>query len=450
MNTDVRSRPPLNPWWVVVGAGVAVSFGPNMASTTLGLFVLPIGADLGYSQTQVVSGFTFAAIGLAIGVNVIGRLLNFFAVRYIMVPCYALFGICVASLSLANTNPVSFWIPWFILGFVGGGALIPFQKAVLSWFDNRRGLVLGVMAGIYSLGLALLPLLTGWLIAQFGWRTTYVLLGLCTLVVATPIALFLGRVRAERHVRGRLLRETTERGREVSLELPGLTFRQALRSRHFWFLLAALALAGFAFSALQLNLVPIMIARGLDVGEATLLLTVLGLSALVGHVVSGFILDRVRASIVGAVVILAAVGGVLGLYPPFVVAAIAAGWLGLLLGMENNLMPFSVSRYLGMRSFPLLTAVVFSAVLVLQAFGPPLLAGVYEATGTYDAILPILVGILVLAAVIFFALGRYRYPAIEGFDRLASEDELAAAELLSGTADRVDREGGRSGEDRTS
>ncbi|MFE7569838.1 hypothetical protein ACFU76_23185 [Streptomyces sp. NPDC057539] len=44
-------------------------------------------------------------------------------------------------------------------------------------------------------------------------------------------------------------------------------------------------------------------------------------------------------------------------------------------------------------------------------------------------------GILVACAITIALLGKYTYPAVEGFDQVAAKDEFAASELLSEIAE---------------
>ncbi|MEU6646662.1 hypothetical protein ABZ863_29520 [Saccharomonospora sp. NPDC046836] len=86
------------------------------------------------------------------------------------------------------------------------------------------------MAGVTGLGASLLPILASSLIGNFGWRPAYIVLG--------------------------------------------LTFAEALRSRHFWLITLGLGLVGIVVVGIQIHLVPMMSDRGLAPAQAALLLTV--------------------------------------------------------------------------------------------------------------------------------------------------------------------------------
>ncbi len=425
-----------SPWWVIFGSGLSNAVGPNtMFLATLGLFVLPITEETGFSRTTVTGAYSVAAVGMVIGLFVVGQLVDRFAVRHILVPSFVLFA---ASLALVGATPpieAVYFIPCFLVGFFGAGTAVPATRAVVTWFDNSRALAIGVVTAIIGLGAALAPLLVGVLIEDFGWRSAYGIMSLVSVTVSVAAVLLFVRARAEKHVRGRLVHETRVGDRDVSLELPGLTFGEAVRTRRFWFIALGLGMVGTAIIGLQVHLVPMMGDRGLGADQAGMLLVVFGLASLVGRLVGGVIIDRVRGTVVGPIVILLPIVGLLFLQPPFPTAVAAVALIGVAFGIEGDLLAILISRYLGTRHFGRILAAVQAAFLLGTAFGPLLLGVAYDELGSYDPVIPVLMGVLVVGAVLIGSLGRYAYPPLAGFDRLAARDEMAASEVLSGVAE---------------
>ncbi|MEV0894062.1 MFS transporter [Promicromonospora sp. MEB111] len=427
-----------SPWWVVVGAGTANAVGPQMYLATTGLFVLPIVEETGFSRTTVTGSYSVAAVGMVIGLVIVSRLVDRYAARYILVPGFVLFAASMASIALVPPVEAVYFVPCFFVGLFGAGTALPAVRVVVSWFDNNRALAVGVVTGIIGLGAALGPLLAGSLIDSVGWRQAYASMALIAVVVSvTMVALFV-RGRAERHVRGRLVQETQVEGRDVSLELPGLTLREAVGTRQFWGIALGLGLVGAVVIGLQVHLVPMMTDRGLSNGQAGQLLVVFGLASLLGRVAGGFIIDRVHGSIVGPIVMLAPIAGMFFLHPPFGSAVVAVAFIGIAFGIEGDLAALLITRYLGTRNFGQIFGPVQAMFLLGSAFGPLLLGLGYDELGSYDPVIPVLMGVLVVGAVLIATLGRYTYPAVSGFDRLAARDELAAAEVLSDIAESHD------------
>ncbi|MFD4829790.1 MFS transporter [Streptomyces uncialis] len=437
MNGFFAQRPshPRNPWWVVVGSGLAmaVSAGPLIMST-LGLFVIPITEETGWSRATVTAAFTFLALGQAIGTPLVGHFLDRFAFRSIVVPSWLLYCLSLALVTVVPRTLPLFYVPYFFAGLFASGTIIPFTKAILSWFDNKRGTAVGVTAALAALGSTVGPLLATFLLGAYGWQGAYRWLALIALVVSMTMVFVLVRVRAERSVRGRLVKEATENNRTVNLEPPGLTVRESLRGVEFWIIAFNLCVTAVAVVGIQVNIVPMMIDQGIASHQAASLLTVFGLMSLLGRVLGGLLLDRFHAPHVCAVVIACPVVGMFLLNGSFVGAIVGTALIGIAFGVETDLLPFFISRYLGMRRFGALFGLLQAAILLTSAFGPLAVNLGYELLGSYGAVMPFVAGALVLCALLILRLGPYRYPAVAGFDDSAAREESAEAVRLPGPA----------------
>ncbi|MFJ4771115.1 MFS transporter [Streptomyces uncialis] len=437
MNGFFAQRPshPRNPWWVVVGSGLAmaVSAGPLLIST-LGLFVIPITEETGWSRATVTAAFTFMALGQAIGTPIVGHFLDRFAFRSIVVPAWLLYCLSLALVTVVPRTLPLFYVPYFFAGLFASGTIIPFTKAVVSWFDNKRGTAVGVTAALAALGSAVGPLLATFLLSAYGWQGAYRWMALISLIVSMTMVFALVRVRAERSVRGRLVKQTTENNRIVNLELPGLTVHESLRSAEFWIIAVNLCVTAIAVVGIQVNIVPMMIDQGIASGQAASLLTVFGLMSLLGRVLGGLLLDRFHAPYVCAFVIVCPVVGMFLLNGSFVGAIIGTALIGIAFGVETDLLPFFISRYLGMRRFGALFGLLQAAVLLTSAFGPLAVNLGYDLLGSYGAVMPFIAGALVPCALLVLRLGPYRYPAVVGFDDSAAREEPAEETRLAESA----------------
>ena len=67
-----------------------------------------------------------------------------------------------------------------------GLAYVPAVGAVQRWFSRNRGLASGLAVSGIGAGTLAMPLLSAAGIDQFGWRETYIVLGVMTLVVGIP------------------------------------------------------------------------------------------------------------------------------------------------------------------------------------------------------------------------------------------------------------------------
>ncbi|MEJ7607667.1 MAG: MFS transporter, partial [Bryobacteraceae bacterium] len=99
------------PGWLVVMAafcGVMVSFG-SLLVFTFSVFLKPLSQEFGWSRENISSAFGIAAMTVALCSPVLGRLLDRYGPRPVVIPCMVVFGIAFASLSLLTPSLVHFY-----------------------------------------------------------------------------------------------------------------------------------------------------------------------------------------------------------------------------------------------------------------------------------------------------------------------------------------------------
>src|SRR4029077_6793177 len=125
-----------------------------------------------------------------------------------------------------------FMLFFAITGFLGSGqGPLAYAKRVSAWFDDKRGVALGITMSGIGLGAALVPQYAQWLIGNFGWRTAYVGLGLLALLVGFP-AVFLFISEPVRQDASDDMPRTPLP--DSKARLPDLEVREALGGRRFW------------------------------------------------------------------------------------------------------------------------------------------------------------------------------------------------------------------------
>jgi MFS family permease len=416
---------------VVVGSGIAQAVGPSVVIFgTLSVFLLPIAADTGWSRTSISLAFTLMTLGMGIGYPIVGRLVDVFSTRPIVVISWFGFSVATSFLAFVPADPFLFVVPFFFAGVFSPGASLTFTRAIVSWFDNRRALAIGISSGIMGLGTTFAPLISNGILSQIGWRAAYPVLAAASFIIGMVMLFALVRVRGERSVRGRLVDHTKSATSTVVPDLPGMELRAAVASRQFWMIALSLTAIGASISALGVHLVGIATDRGLSAADGVGLVAIFGIASLLGRVIGGFLFDRIRVTIVAPIIILLPVLGLLLLGGSFTQSVLAVVLIGVAWGAETDLLPFAVTRYFGMRAFGRVLGVLLTVFVVGNSVGPAALGIIYDSSGSYALATPIITVAMILAAVSFALLGEYRYPAIKGFDKLAAIDEEAAEELL--------------------
>jgi len=194
-----------NRWWIVFGATLSmlVAQGPVILYT-LGLFIKPLNQEFGWDRASISAAGGVAAIFSAITIPFVGSLIDRWGVRTVLLPVVIFCASSVALIALTSKSVFVFMLLFAITGILGSGqGPLGYAKCVSAWFDDRRGLALGITMSGIGLGAALVPQYAQFLIGNLGWRAAYVGLGLLTLIVAFPAVFLFIREPAKANDRGR-------------------------------------------------------------------------------------------------------------------------------------------------------------------------------------------------------------------------------------------------------
>jgi len=394
-----------SPWWVVAGSvtGLFVCNGPVL-NFTFGVFLKPIMADMGWQRGTASFALAFGELLGALTVPLLGLLMDRWTIRRVALPGIVVFALCLGLMGFTPKSLTIFTVLFAITSIASAiQTPLSYTKAISAWFDRRRGLALGVALSGVGLGAIVIPQLANHLIATFGWRGAYMVLGAMVLTIAFPaVSLW---------VREPDPGEGERPGGAQHGVLPGLMVSEAVRTGPFWILAATFFIVAFALLGFSGHVVPLLTDRGLSPAAAAATFALFGLSTLCGRLLSGFLIDRIFASYVATVFWLAPIGGFAllssgtGLLP-------AAGviLLGLGLGTEVDLIAFLISRYLGLRAFGTLYGLFFMMFGLGGAIGRFLCGYLFDLAGSHNPALIGAAAALIIAVILVNRLSAYAYP----------------------------------------
>jgi MFS family permease len=386
-------------WRVVLAAclGVMAGFG-SLFVYTFSVFVKPLAAEFGWSREAISSGFAIAAVTLGLISPLLGRWIDRFGPRRIILVCMTIFGCAIASLSLLRSGVWQFYVTCFALGIVGNGAAhLAYSRSISTWFQRRLGMALAfVMVGA-GLGAMILPVVAQSIISRSGWRVAYASLG--------GLALLLGLPLSWRYIRERGV--TGNKGGPVTHA--GMTWQQGLRASAFWIITAILFVSSISMNGAVTHLSALLTDRGLTAGNAALCASILGGSSLLGRIVVGWLLDRFFGPRVALVINLITALGIflLARATNFPSGCFAAALIGVGAGGEAAITPYLLTRYFGLRAFSTLYGLTWTFYAAAGAIGPVILGRAFDATGTYTSLLTLLAIALGIAAVTNLLLPQY-------------------------------------------
>ncbi|MDQ3917363.1 MAG: MFS transporter [Acidobacteriota bacterium] len=403
-------------WWVVLTAAVGLCLGAGPLTVfAFGVFFAPLTHDFLAGRAAVSFAFTLHNLTSSFSAPLVGRLMDRFGARRVILPLTTAFGLILLSGRALAGSIFYFYLFYAALGVVSPGTSpVAYGLVVSRWFDRRRGLALGlVMLGV-GVGAIIIPPAAQRLIAAFGWRSAYALLGCAVLLIALPVVgIFLREDPAQ-------LGLTPDGGEQPAEHLQvepgseGLSWHEIRHTPSFWLMLFIFFLVGASVHACVIHMPALLSDRGMGAGDAALGSSVVGAALLTGRCGTGYLLDRFFAPRVAIVLFLGAAAGMalLWLGGAGAVALVAAFLVGLGMGAEADIIAYLISRYFGLRAFGTAYGFGFGTFTLAGAVGAFLMGAGYDVTHSYGTPLAGFCTALLLAAALLTRLGPYRYAVL--------------------------------------
>ncbi len=400
-------------WWIVVVAGIGLSVhAAPILIFTFGVFLKSFSQEFSWSRGQVSLAASLFTLGIAVAAPFLGRLVDRFSARRVILPATLLFGVGVLSLYFLSAHLWHFYTIFLFMGVVGSGTTaVPYSKVISRWFDRQRGLALGLALVGGSVGISVMPSLAQALITSMGWRSTYVFLGLLTMGITLPVV---GLFLTETPQMMGLWPDGEARAAATAAKKfepePGFSSREARHTATFWVLVSAAFLISASFVGCLINLVPLLTDRGVSAQSAAFATSVGAGGALLARAGTGYLLDRFFVAYVAVPFFCGSALGILLLWSGVVggLAFVAAVLVGLGQGAEFDILPYAISRYFGLRAFGEIYGYTFAAVTLGAALGPLVMGVSFDATGSYSLALISFAVASFTAAGLMIGLGPYR------------------------------------------
>jgi MFS family permease len=373
----------------------------TLVSYSLGVFVLPLEGQFGWSRQQILSASSAVTFGALATSFFVGWVSDRRSLGSFIILSQIAFGLAFCALALLVHGLATFYAIYFSMAILAGGTLpITFTKLIAARFVRHRGLALGLTLSGTGLAGAIVPPYAGYFVHEFGWRVGYVAVGALPALVAMPLAL--------RFLRAAAL-PVNATGPEAA-PAAGLDFRQALRSWRFWWLAGALFLASGASTGMATNLVPLLIDRGFVAPLAARMAAAFGIAVIAGRILLGILVDRFWAPLLAFLFVAPAAlatwyiaSAPVGLGSALVLVAL----IGLATGAEGDLLAYLVTRYFGLRAYGRIFSAMFVGFIAAIGLAAPLYGRSYDLHHSYRPSMELAAAAWILCGVMLLLLGPY-------------------------------------------
>ncbi|PZC45647.1 MAG: Sugar phosphate permease [Chloroflexi bacterium] len=418
----MASTPPLNdhrPWaarlpffygWLILPVASLALFisGPGQ-TYTVSVFVDPIIEDMGWSRTMVSSLYTAGSLTAALGMVMVGKLLDRYGARVMLTAVGILFGFAVMWMSRVG-EPVHLYLGFAAIRALGQGSLTLIPTALVAlWFIRRRGKATALASLGSVASQATLPPVTHLLISHLGWRHAWVALAFMIWgALLLPVLAFVRRspesVGLQPDGNAASMRGSGQATVPATHSEVNWSLREAFRAPAFWLLLFAGSSQSLISTALVFHQVSLFASKGLDAGLAAVALTVMAIAVLAGIFIAGILTDKIpnRYVLASAQAIMA-----MGMLWTFLIsepweALVYSGIMGVAGGLFITISAVIWPNYFGRKHLGSIRGVATTSSVAFAALGPMPFGLLFDLTGSYT--IPILAFLALPAACAIAAL----------------------------------------------
>jgi MFS family permease len=256
-----------------------------------GIFFNPMLAEFGWTRAMTSGAFSLSLLVSGISAILMGGLTDKLGPRLVMILCGIALGLGYLLISQVSAVWQLYLLYGVLIGVAMGGAWVPFMSTIARWFTAKRSMVTGIVLSGLGIGGLFGPPIASWLISMYDWRTSYIVIGIVSLIIVIIAAQFIKRDPAQMGLLPYGQEKQTEH--EPMEENGGLCFKDALCTRHFWMFSGTLFCFGFSLYVIMVHLAPHAIDLKISNFSAANILALIGGLGIVGMIVLGNAADRI-------------------------------------------------------------------------------------------------------------------------------------------------------------
>ncbi|MCE5281517.1 MAG: MFS transporter [Deltaproteobacteria bacterium] len=372
--------------WFIVGTLFTIWTIIFGIQYSFGIFFRSLQDALGCSRGMLSWAMTTHLLVFALTMVPAGWAIDRFNIRFVYSVSAFGFGLPLALCSQLS----ELWQLYVFYGLLGisAGVYGPSIFAILArWFTEKRGLAFGLASCGAGFGPLVVAPLTNALIASYGWRHTFVILGLASTVILFACAQYSKNPpeQSSDEIGSTADKYTDSDQARRPNPLPGMTLGQAIGTREIIFIIAASSTAQITSRVIVVHIAPHATDMGISPFVAAMALSMIGGSSILGRIVMGFVQDRIGAQR-SMIICLITMGACLFALP-FVTSNAAffvfAILFGLAFGGDIPQVPALTVQCFGVASMSVIYALVAGVVNMVSSLGPLAAGYIFDVTQSY-------------------------------------------------------------------
>ena len=370
--------------WYVVLAGFCIQMAAWGTNITFGIFFKPLLTEFGWTRAMTSGASSFHTILRGLFYVIVGRLNDKFGPKILVVICGFLLGLGYILMSQVDAIWQLYLFYGVMVSIGMSASFVPVATTITSWFAKKRGMATSIFLSGASLGCMIMAPLSNWFIGIYGWRTSYIIIGIIGLVMIISGAQFLKS--GPRRVNELSYSAHRAKGSILNDEARGMSLQQAIQAKQFWVLCVIIFLGSFCQFTVLVHLVPYAIDQGISGNSGAALLGIATGMGLVGRIAIGITADRIGNKQVLAIclglLLIDFVWLLMG--KKFWMFCLFAVFYGLVGSVSVVLPSPMVAELFGLNSHGTILGAVMFGGTIGGAAGPLLAGHLFDITGSYQ------------------------------------------------------------------
>jgi MFS family permease len=397
--------------WVVLAAAALVSLLQGGLHYGFAVFFKPLSESFGWSREATSGVFSVYAIVQGLAAMVLGGASDRFGYRKVILPAAFLVGLGF----VLNSRISALWHLYLTYGLLIGisfSAFFPIaNSALVRWFTRHQGLALGILMSGGGAGTAIFLPIIERLIFNYGWRTSFLLLGVSTWLILIPCSLLIRYpketpAQEPQKEHDQSLEDKRKRGNKP--DDSSSIVKAAFSSPSLWMLIGVFALISFPNQMVMVHLINYATDIGITAFVAATFVSAIGVAKVVGPLVLGGLSDRLGPTKVLILSVLGMMAGLIWLLfarEVWMFYLFAIGY-GFFFGGLGPMIGALIHRFFGPRAVATLVGVLVFSLLVGGSLGVWAGGRIFDLTGSYQVAFGL--GILMCFVALGLSLGLSR------------------------------------------
>ena len=287
--------------WIIVALGLLGMGSWTGIRTSFAVFYAALLDEFGWSRGGAAGVQSVAYIVYLILAPLAGGLIDRFGPRRVILPGLL---ICCGGLTLCAyiSNLLHFYLLFGVVVATGITAIsiTAYSPILAHWFEKKRGLAVGIAVSGMGLGTFVVVPLAQHFISLWGWRASFVALGILIFIVLFPLTLIFIRYRPsdlglspDGAVAGQAPKKRTVQVVDPAWAATDWTVKRIFKTSRYWALLTFVFLSITPVYLMITHSVRFFIDKGVEKMAAAFFLAAVGIVSLVFRIFWGWLSDRI-------------------------------------------------------------------------------------------------------------------------------------------------------------